>query len=72
MTLLDIEIGASKSDMLVTEFKDNLWLWCMSKQSKAKVRKLARELNIYPAPANVYYHILKYLFAGTSIKPSDY
>jgi hypothetical protein len=72
MTLLDIEKGATNSEMLVTEFTDCFWHWCLYPKNKAKINKLARELNIYPKPANVYQAVLERLFDGIAITPYSY
>jgi len=72
MTLLEIETGAANSNMPVNEFADCFWHWVMYKKNKAKVNKLAKELNIYPKPANVYHAVLEYLFKGIAITPYCY
>ena len=72
MTLLEIEMGAANSNMPITEFKSCLWHWCLYSKNKAKVNKLARQLNVYPKPANVWHAILEYLFEGTAITPYSY
>lgn len=72
MTLLEIETGAAKSEMLVTDFTDCFWNWLLYPKNKRKVNKLARELNIYPTPANVYTAVLERLFDGIALTPYTY
>jgi len=72
MTLLEIEMDATTCDLLVTDYTFIFWCFCFNKKNKAKINKLARELNIYPRPVSVYHAVLGYLFEGTAITPYSY
>lgn len=61
ITLLQIEANASNSLLTEEEYSLALWVFLLKKENKKNVSSLAKTLNIYPTPANVYYEIMKEL-----------
>lgn len=60
-SLLDIEMIASRSTDTIEVFTDGLWHLVVANKNKKQVNKLAKDLNIYPHPANVYQGVKNYL-----------
>lgn len=67
ITYLIIEEDASRSNLSVEDYTLSIWLWVLNKANAKNMRLLAKELNVYPKPANVYSAILEQLFAGIAI-----
>ncbi|MBK7883472.1 MAG: hypothetical protein IPJ81_06535 [Chitinophagaceae bacterium] len=61
ITLLEIEANAANSLLTEEEYSLALWIFLLNKENKKNVLSLAKNLNIYPKPANVHYSIMKEL-----------
>lgn len=67
ITMLHIEADASQSELTAEDYTFALWIWLLKKESKANVKALAKELNVFPAPQNVYQAVTEKLFAGITV-----
>lgn len=67
MSMLEIEMDASKSELTAEDYTSCIWIWALNKKNKKALNKLARELNVFPAPANVYEAVCAELFKGIAI-----
>ena len=67
ITYLIIEEDASRSNLSVEDYTLSIWIWLLKKSNAKNMRSLARELNVYPKPSNVYSAILEQLFSGIAI-----
>lgn len=67
-SIIDIELNAATSLLSYEDYRQMLWsnLVC-DKKNMPTVRKIAKELNVYPKPVNVYEEIINYLTQGIAI-----
>lgn len=66
--ILEIERDASNSDLTADDYKQMLWSHLVvSRKHRKVINKVARQLNVYPHPPNVYEAICNYLFSNIAI-----
>lgn len=66
LTLLDLEVYAANSEATKEDFTDALWIELIGKKNKKQINQFAKDLNIYPRAANVYYELEKHFFSHIS------
>lgn len=67
LSFITIEMDAAQSELTAEDYTFCLWVYLVNKKNKKSVNKLAKELNVYPTPANVYEAVKNALFYGIAI-----